>query len=62
MKRSSQDQGSEWMVSELASHLAKSWGTYLLQSWTKYLKRTLVFMCDSALRETFNFYYSAVFC
>ena len=33
-----------------------------LQPWTKYLKQTLDFMWNTALRENFNFYFSAVFC
>ena len=32
------------------------------QSWTKYIRQTLVFMWNSALWENFNFYFSAVFC
>ena len=32
------------------------------QSWTKDLRQTLVFMWNSALRETLNFYFSGVFC
>ena len=33
-----------------------------LQSWTRYLRQVLVFRWNTALRETFNFYFSAVFC
>ena len=33
-----------------------------LQSCTKYLRLTLVFMCNSALREKFNSCFSRVFC
>ena len=32
------------------------------QSWTKYLRQTLFFMTNRALREKFNFYFSRVFC
>ena len=32
------------------------------QSWTRYIAQTLVFMQDSAMREGFNFYFSAYFC
>ena len=31
------------------------------QSWTKYMRQTLAFMCSSALQEKFNFYFSGVF-
>ena len=34
----------------------------LLQLWTKYLRQTLVFMWNSALREKFNFYFGEGFC
>ena len=33
-----------------------------VQSWTKYLRQTLVFMSNSALREMFNCYFSGVSC
>ena len=33
-----------------------------LQWFTKYLRLTLIFMWNSALREKFNFYFSRVFC
>ena len=33
-----------------------------LQSVTKYLRLTLVFMRNSALREEFNRYFSGLFC
>ena len=33
-----------------------------LQSYTKYLKETVVFMWDSAIWEKFNFCFSGVFC
>ena len=33
-----------------------------VQSWKKYMRQTLVFMGDSAIRENFNFFFSAVFC
>ena len=33
-----------------------------LQPWTKYLRKTLVFMWNSALWGNINFYFSAVFC
>ena len=33
-----------------------------LQSFTKYLRLTLVFMSNSSLREKFNFCFSKVFC
>ena len=33
-----------------------------LQSFTKYLRLTLVFMWNSALREEYNFYFSRAFC
>ena len=37
--------------------------TYMnLQSSTKYLQLTLVFMCNSALREEFNFCIPRLFC
>ena len=32
-----------------------------IQPWTKYLRQNLVFMKNSALREKFGFYFSAVF-
>ena len=32
------------------------------QPWTKYFRKTLVFMWNSALSNKFNFYFSAVFC
>ena len=32
------------------------------QSFTKYLRKALVSMWNSKIRETFNFYFSAVFC
>ena len=35
--------------------------TQLLESWTKYLRQTLIFMWNSALRKEFNFYFSGVF-
>ena len=31
-------------------------------AWTKYLRKTLIFMWNSALRENFNFYFQGVFC
>ena len=34
----------------------------VLQSFPKYLRLTLVFMWNSAIREKFNFYFSRVFC
>ena len=34
----------------------------LLQSFTKYLRLTLIFMGHSALREKFNLCFSRVFC
>ena len=34
----------------------------LLQSWTKYLRQTLVFIWNSALQEKFDVYFSGVFC
>ena len=34
------------------------WLMYNRQSFTKYLRQTLVFMWDNALREKFNFYFS----
>ena len=33
-----------------------------LQPWTKYLRQTLVFLWNSALKESFNFYLWGVFC
>ena len=33
-----------------------------LQLWAKYLRQTLVFMSNNALREKFSFYFSAAFC
>ena len=33
-----------------------------LQAYTKYLKETVVFMWNSAIRERFNFCFSGVFC
>ena len=33
-----------------------------LQLFTKYLRPTLVFMCNSALREKFDLCFSSVFC
>ena len=33
-----------------------------LQSFTKYFRQTLVFMWNSALRETFNFFFQGVLC
>ena len=33
-----------------------------LQSRTKYLRKTLIVMWNSALREKFNFYFQGVFC
>ena len=33
-----------------------------LQSWTKYVRQTLVSMWNSAIQENFNFFFSAVFC
>ena len=33
-----------------------------LQPWKKYMRRTLVFMRKSEVRENFSFYFSAVFC
>ena len=33
-----------------------------LQARTKYLKKTLVFMLNSVLREKFNLYFQEVFC
>ena len=32
------------------------------QPWTKYFRKNLVFMWNSALPNKFNFYFSAVFC
>ena len=32
------------------------------QSWTKYIRQTLVFMRNSTIWENFNFYLSAFFC
>ena len=32
------------------------------QSWTKYMIQTLVFIWNSVIQESFNFYFSAVFC
>ena len=34
----------------------------MLQPWTRYMRQCLVFVCNSAIRENFNFYFSAVFC
>ena len=34
---------------------------FYLQSFKKYLRQTLVFMRNSALREKFHFYFSEVF-
>ena len=34
----------------------------VLQPLTKYLRQTLVFMSNSAVREKFNLSFSAVFC
>ena len=36
--------------------------TTFLQSWTKYLRKTLFFMWNSALPGKFNIYFSGVFC
>ena len=33
-----------------------------LQPWTKYLRKSLVLIRNSAPREIFNLYFSAVFC
>ena len=33
-----------------------------VQARTKYLRKTLDFMWNSALREKFNFYFQGVFC
>ena len=33
-----------------------------LQLWAKYLRQTLVFVENSALREKFNFFFSGVSC
>ena len=33
-----------------------------LQSFAGYLRLTLVFMWNSKMQESFNFYFSAVFC
>ena len=35
---------------------------FLRQSWTKYMRQTLVFMWNSAIVGNFNFYFSADFC
>ena len=32
------------------------------QSWEKYARQILVFVWNSAVREMFNFYFSAFFC
>ena len=46
---------------------SNSWGNLyntfvVLQSWTKYLRQTLVFMWNRTLLEKFNFNFSGVFC
>ena len=33
-----------------------------VQSWTKCMRQTLVFISNSAVQENFNFSFSAVFC
>ena len=35
---------------------------FLIQSFTNYVRLTLVFMWNSALHRKFNFYFSRVFC
>ena len=34
----------------------------LLQSWTEYMRRALVFVWSSSMREDFNIYFSVIFC
>ena len=41
--------------------LRRNYRKLLLQSWTNCMRQTLVFMWNSAIRENFNFYFSAVF-
>ena len=35
---------------------------HIIQPCKKYMRQTLVFMSNSAIRKNFNFYFSAVFC
>ena len=44
------------------SNYSPGTGLQGLQSWTKYMRQTLVFIWNSAIQENFNFYSSAVFC
>ena len=46
----------EGVSDELAAQLC-----FQRQSFKEYLRQTLVFMWNSALREKFNFYFSGVF-
>ena len=34
----------------------------MIESWTKFLRQTLFFMCNRKLQEKFNFYFSKAFC
>ena len=47
------DQNNTYSETEVKSNLPP---------WTKYLRKTLVFMRNNALRENFNVYFSVVFC
>ena len=51
-----------WQHNVLGYKIDAYFTKYKLQPFTEYLSQTLVFMRNSALREKFNFFFSAFFC
>ena len=51
-----------WEIFLWAEKFGEGEGACVLRSWRGYVGQALVFMWNSAMRESFNFYFSAVFC